>query len=149
VAFKFQLETVLKHRKRLEEMAQREYAEAQAQVDVELRALEQMYDRMDEVRDEISKAQASHSTSKIEFIRQMETFLGGHKILIERKRAQVRELLMVAEEKQEALIAAAKERKVLTKLKDKRLAEYREWLNQVEIKISDDQTTMTRARKAR
>lgn len=149
MGFKFQLETVLKYRKRLEEIAQREYAEAQAQVDEVLRKLEQMYQRMDEVREEIAKAQSGHDASKIEFIRQMESFLTGHKILIERQREHARDLLMVAEEKQEILIAAAKERKVLVKLKEKRQAEYQNWRNQIEIRLADDQTTMSRGRARR
>jgi flagellar FliJ protein len=147
VGFKFQLETVLKYRKRVEEMAQREFAEAQAAVNKVLEELEKMYQRMDEVRVEISQALAGKEPNKIEFVRQMEGFLVGHKILIEKQRQEARTLLMVAEEKQELLIAAAKERKVLVKLKDKRLAEYREWLNRLEVKMADDQTTMTRGRR--
>jgi len=144
--FKFPLETVLKHRKRLEEMAQREFAEAQANVDAVLRSLEEMYRRMDEVREEILGLQKSGDPDRIEKICQMEGFLTGHKIRIEMKRQEARKLLVIVEEKQELLILAAKERKVMVKLKEKRQNEYREWLNYTEAQLADDQTSMTRAR---
>jgi flagellar protein FliJ len=145
MAFKFGLETVLKHRKRLEEAAQREFAEAQAAVDAVLQRIEAMYKRSDEVREEILAAQADGSFQKIQEVREMESFLGGHKLRIEALRLEARQLLMVAEEKQEALIEAAREKKILVKLREKRLAEYREWLRQVEIKELDDLTQTRRA----
>jgi len=46
---------------------------------------------------------------------------------------------MVAEQKQEALIHAAREKKILVKLKDKRLQEYKAWLLKMEAKELDDQ----------
>jgi len=139
VAFRFGLDSVLKHRKRLEEIAQKEFATAQAAVDATLRRLEDMYQRMDEVREEISQAEAN---SRLEHVRDMEHFLYGHRIRIENVRKEARELLQVAEQKQEALILAAREKKVLVKLKEKRLHEYREWLNRIEAKNQDDQTMM-------
>jgi flagellar FliJ protein len=145
MAFRFGLESVLKHRKRLEEVAQREFAEAQAAVDECLMRIDAMYTRMDEVREEIHDAQNDGSAARIEQVREMESFLGGHKIRIEALRLEARRLLQIAEEKQELLIEAAKEKKILVKLREKRLAEYREWLKQVEAKELDDLTMVRRA----
>jgi flagellar FliJ protein len=145
VAFKFGLESVLKHRKRLEDIAQREFAEAQASVDDVLRRLEEMYRRMDEVREEIRRVQSTGHKEAIAEICAMEQFLMGQKIRIESVRQEARQLLQVAEEKQEALVAAAREKKVLVKLKEKRMAEYRQWLERVEAKMLDDQAMMARA----
>ncbi|MGZ3721477.1 MAG: flagellar export protein FliJ [Bdellovibrionales bacterium] len=142
MAFRFGLEAVLKHRKRLEDEAQREFAIAQNAVDAILRKLEDMYTRMDEVREEIAAAQRHANLNEV---RDMETFIGGHKIRIEAVRLEARELLRVAEEKQEALILAAQEKKVLVKLKEKRLVEYKDWLNRIEAKNADDQTQMRQA----
>lgn len=140
MAFKFGLENVLKHRKRLEEIAQREFAEAQANVDTLLRKIEDMYHRLDEVREEILAAQKSGSAAKLLEIREMELFMGGQKIRIEALRQEARILLQVAEEKQELLIAAARDRKMLVKLKEKKQIEYRDWLKTVEQKELDDMT---------
>lgn len=145
--FRFGLESVLKHRKRLEEVAQREFAEAQGAVDECLGEIERMYQRMDEVREEIMSAARIGTPSKLEEIREMETFITGHKIRIERLRLKARELLQVAEEKHEALIVAARERKIMTKLKEKRFAEYQVWLKQVEAKALDDVTMVRTARR--
>lgn len=145
MAFRFALESVLKHRKRLEEVAQREFAEAQAAVDECLRRIEAMYTRMDEVREEILAAQVDGSVRRIEEVREMESFLGGHKIRVEALRQEARRLLEIAEEKQEALIEAAREKKILAKLREKRMLEYREWLRQMETKELDDITMVRRA----
>lgn len=145
MVFKFGLDSVLKHRKRLEEVAQREFAEAQAAVDAVLARLEEMYKRMDEVREEIQSIQLSNRADKIEQIRGMEFFINGQKARIEQVRQEARTLLQVAEAKQEDLIYAAREKKVLVKLKEKRWAEYREWRERIEAKMMDDQSMMARA----
>jgi flagellar export protein FliJ len=75
----------------------------------------------------------------------MEQFLTGHKKRIEEVRLHVRALIEAAEVKQETLILAAREKKILVKLKEKRLTEHQLWLQQVEAKLSDDQTSMARA----
>ena len=142
MAFKFNLETVLKHRTRLEEAAQREFAEAQQAVDQILNKIESMYTRLDEVREQIAQIQTKGQGDKISEIREMESFIFGHKIRIDQERLKARELMIVAEEKQEALILAAREKKVLVKLKDKRLVEFKEWLNRMEAKELDDQTSV-------
>ena len=129
MAFRFGLEPVLKHRKRLEEIAQREFAEAQAAVEAALKQIEDMYARLDQVRVEISQAEKS---GRLAEVREMEGFIQGHKVRIETVR-------------QEALITAAQEKKVLVKLKEKRLNEYKEWIKKIEAKNMDDQTMMRQA----
>lgn len=149
MAFRFGLETVLKHRHRIEEVAQREFADAQAAVDQCLSEIEAMYRRLDEVREEILAAQQRGSASELEMIREMETFVTGQKVRIERLRLKARDLLIVAEEKHEALITAAQERKVMVKLKEKRFAEYKTWLARMEAKELDDVVSVRTARRKR
>jgi len=146
MAFRFQLETVLKHRKRLEELAQREFAEAQLAVNKCLQMIEEMYRRSDEVRESIAKTQLEGTASGVEEIRSMELFLQGHRKRIEEMRLRARELMNVAEEKQERLIAAAQDRKLLDKLKEKKRLAYNEWLKQMESKNLDDLTMVRTAR---
>ncbi len=149
MAFRFGLNTVLKHRQRMEDVAQREYAEAQAAVDECLRLIEAMYQRMDEVREDILQAQRKGDGHHLQQIVDMESFLNGQKIRIERLRLQARELLIVAEQKHEVLIEAAREKKILVKLKEKRFSEYKERLNRLEYKEMDDLTNMRTARRKR
>lgn len=147
MAFRFGLNTVLKHRQRVEEIAQREFVEAQTAVDECLNAIEAMYQRMDEVREEISAAQRKGDAHHLQQILEMEKFLDGQKIRVERMRLKARELLVIAEEKHEALIEAAREKKILAKLKEKRFAEYKERLSRIEYKEMDDLTNMRTARR--
>lgn len=145
MAFRFGLETVLKHRKRLEDAAQREYAEAQQAVNDVLAAIEQMYVRMDEVREEIAAAQKVGTREKVAEVVACEQFLNGLKIHIEARRLEARQLMVVAEEKQELLIAAARDKKILMKLKERRQNEYRERLRRIEAKELDDITMVRQA----
>ena len=140
MGFKFGLQAVLKHRTRMEEVAQREFFEAQRAVDEILKRIEEMYRRMDEVREEIHAAQVEGSARKLEEVRSMEEFLINHRRRIDQTRLEARELMEVAEEKQEALIIAAREKKILVKLRERRLQEYRDWLNRMEAKELDDLT---------
>jgi flagellar FliJ protein len=64
-------------------------------------------------------------------------------VRIEQERLEARRLMVIAEEKHEILIGAARDRKILDKLKEKRRLQYQEWLKQLEAKQLDDQT-MTR-----
>lgn len=142
MGFKFNLESVLKHRQRLEEEAQREFAEAQRAVNEILQKIESMYNRMDEVREEIAAAQKSGTAQALEQVRNMEEFLVSFKKQIEATRLQARELMAAAEERQEKLIFAAQEKKVLAKLKERREAEHREHVSRIEAKELDDLTTI-------
>lgn len=147
MAFRFGLEAVLKHRGRLEDVARREFMEAQNAVDECLRAIEAMYKRLDEVREEIAQAQKSGSSEKIQEILDMETFIKGQNIRIETLRLHARELLSIAETKQEALVEAAREKKILVKLKEKRQKDYRERKDRIEAKELDDMTNIRQARR--
>lgn len=145
MAFRFNLEVVLQQRGRAEEFAQREFAEAQGAVDEVLRLIEGMYQRMDEAREEISAALVRGTAAALEEVRSLEEFLIAQRRRIEYARLRARELMTVAEEKQEALIHAAREKKVLVKLKEKRQKEYRENVARIEANELDDMTTMRRA----
>jgi flagellar FliJ protein len=142
MAYRFALETVLKHRKRLEEIAQRDYAEAQHAVELTLQRLEEMYRRQDEVREEIARLEAIGGKESLDFIRTMQAFITGHKIRIEIVRLEARTLLQKAEQMQELLIAAAQDKKVLAKLKEKRAKEFSEHMGKLEAKAMDEMTMM-------
>jgi flagellar FliJ protein len=149
MAFRFNLESVLKHRHRLEEMAQREFAEAQQALNEILLKIEGMYRRLDEAREEIAAAERVGGPRQIEEIRALEQFMGGFRRRIDETRLRARELMAATEEKQEALIAAAREKKILIKLRERRLHEYRERLGRIEAKELDDMTMIRQARGKR
>jgi flagellar export protein FliJ len=108
--------------------------------------IEEMYQSMDETRSAISQAQTLGNVHDLERIRGMEQFLIGQKIRIEKKRAEARELLAIAEQKQDALIHAAQERKIMDNLKERRRVQYVEKMKMLETKELDDLTMVRQAR---
>lgn len=142
--FIFSLESVLKHRRRLEDQAKREYLEAKHAVDTLLGEINEMYLRIDQTREAIHQETLGHSTApRLEFL---SAFIEGQKVKIETARKKARELLAIAEEKQELLIHAQKEKKVLEKLKDRRWLEFKKDRRHREIKQLDEIVTMRSGR---
>jgi flagellar FliJ protein len=141
MSFKFTLEPLMKHRKRLEEDAQREFFKARSAVDEALRKINSLYESIDHARRQIQLLQKSGGQS-IAAITQHEEFIVGAQIRIERERKVARELMMVAEEKHQLLLEAAKEFKSIEKLKERRHRQYLEDKKKQELKIIDQTVTM-------
>ena len=138
--FKFSYQQLLEYRKRLEDLAQRDYAVAQKDVDSAVVELERMYQQIDDSRQrarmlEVKGGKQAPSLALID------DFINKHKIRIEMQRKKIREFQYVAETKQQALVIAAKEYKILEKLKEKRLIEYKEILKKRELKNVDELVT--------
>ena len=145
--FKFGFETLLKHRKRIEEEKQRDYFQAKQAVDEVLGRINGMYKSLDQTRDEIQKIQMGRDAN-IEAIKQREEYIDGLKIKIEAERHIARELMMVAEEKLQVLMEAVKEFKSLEKLKERKFQEHRRAVKKKELKSVDEMVTMRHKRGA-
>src|ERR1700728_5414416 len=116
--FVFSYESLLDHRKLEEEVARRDFYEAQTNLDEQKAIYKELYTRLHEIENESSEMQAALSVP-IEELRERDEFLAGQKIKIQRQREVVINHTTIAEGKQEILINAAKERKILDKLKEK------------------------------
>ena len=125
MGFKFRLESLLKLRKRKEESAQIEYILARKAVDNSSDKINKMYSEIDHSRIEIFNHQNSNGQHK-EMILHLESYIEGLKTKIELERNVLRQLIMEAEEKQFLLSEASKEFKILDKLKEKKLNQYKE-----------------------
>lgn len=145
--FRFAFETLLKHRKRIEEEKQRDYHQAKQAVDEVLGRINGMYQSLDQTRAEIQEIQTGGSTS-IETIVQREEYIEGLKIKIESERQVARQLMMVAEEKLQILMEAVKEFKSLEKLKERKHQEHRREAKKKELKSVDEMVTMRHKRGA-
>jgi flagellar FliJ protein len=137
--FEFTLETVLKYRTRLEEQAQQAYYEAKRSADDLLLEIKQMYQHLDEARIEIQRELVAQTSSAR--LQVLETFIAGQKIKIEMARKEVRQRLVLVEEKQDLLIAATREKMALAKLKERRWAEFKKMKLRKETKILDEMVT--------
>lgn len=148
MAFNFRFEFLLNHRLRLEEMAQKDYMEAKAKLDDCLAGIQKMYTSIDESRGRIAQMQKD-GQSVICRIQEEELFMAGQAVRIDRERQKARELMIVAEEKQELLLEAAKNRKMIEVLKDKKAQAYKKDMRLREAKQLDDLVVMRQARKER
>ncbi|OQW50228.1 MAG: hypothetical protein A4S09_00085 [Proteobacteria bacterium SG_bin7] len=117
--FKFRLETLRKHRKNLEELARRDFANAKDRSDQILKQIDNFYDDDDKAR-EYAGAVVRDETTDPGFLQLSSEFIERNKIRIEQKKMEFREALVVTEDKQQVLVEAARETKVLDKLKEKK-----------------------------
>ena len=140
MAFRFPLESILKHRKRQEELAQREFIEARTQLEECLSGIDRMYRKIDETRLLIAEAQTSRAPRAMDFVWTSELLIEAEKMRIHKERLLARDLIRVLEEKEERLLVCLHERKIMEKLKDRRLEEYKEWMARFEQKELDDLT---------
>ena len=139
--FKFRLETLKKQRKVAQDLAQREYAEAQKAVQDQLGHIQAMYESSDKTRMDNEQLQFQGGACA-DRLRMNEEYIEGLKIKIQRARQKARELMQVAEEKLEILSEKRKDLKILEKLKENREAEHKKEYKKKEAKALDDITSM-------
>ncbi len=138
--FKFSYQQLLEYRKRLEELAQRDYLLAQKNVDQAEIELEHMYQQIDDSRQRAGMLEAKGG-KQAPSLALIDDFINKHKIRIELQRKKIREFYQVAELKQQALVMAAKEYKILERLREKRLLEHHDILKKRENKSVDELVT--------
>ena len=139
--FTFAFEKLLKHKHTLEDMAHRDWATAQRAVDEALKQIESYFVQIEEARTRNSRLELGGQASGPQ-LAQTDEFIKGQKLRIEFARVKARQLMTVAEEKHEALIEAAKERKTLERLRERRLEDYKLKRKKMELKSVDDMVTM-------
>lgn len=143
--FKFKFAPVEKHRKILMDLARKEYLDAQAAVDEKLNEIKSYYESIDQARERAAEAQVTGGKPQGE-LWQLENFVLGQGVRIERARIEARGLMAAAEEKHEILVEKVKEHKVMLKLRDKHLEEFKRNQKKLMAKRDDDQMVMRRSR---
>jgi flagellar export protein FliJ len=144
--FRFPYKKLMEVRKREEEIAMRDFLEARSLLDQANATLRSMYDSIDEARSKaVSTAhQGGAISQQLEVIDQ---FIKGQKFRILKQREQVRSLLTLVEQKQEVLVKAAQEYKILEKLKEKLLLAHQQKVARIEVKEIDDLVVMRHQRE--
>lgn len=141
MAYKFPLEALLKHRSRLEDLARKDYFMAQSEADESMQKIEGYWKAISDARS-LRANKESMGGKSVHLLAEVESFISGSKVKIDREQKRLRELLMVVEEKKEILVEAAKEHKIIQKLKEKKAAIYRKKKKAKELKNNDDIVTM-------
>lgn len=144
--FRFRLEKVLVHRRRLEDEAKRVYLAAKAATETAMGELEKLYQQIDDARSRghqlmtgSAPVQSSYATP---ILQHTDLFIGGQKIRIENQRKKIRELKGEEERLQDLLAEAARERKAMEKLREKHLQEFRTEQSRRESEEADDLSVM-------
>lgn len=122
--FHFPLQKVLEHRKILEDLAQREFREAQSiliQAENDLRVLS---DDLHESRLEAGRIQESGGSGAPERLKQIHGFGVLQEIRIKRQQAKVAEAVKLVEEKREILREKAIDHKIMERLKERKREEF-------------------------
>ncbi|MDX9731480.1 MAG: flagellar export protein FliJ [Bdellovibrionales bacterium] len=149
--FRFRLQKVLEHRQRLEDEAKRDYLKARAATEDALTKLRSMYQAIDDSRTRAQGIQLKENGSALsgvlrmsqsDRLQEIELFIRGQGVRIERHKEAIRSLKIEEEEKQEALVRAAREKKTLEKLREKKLQEFKEEQERREQAEADDLAVM-------
>ena len=139
--FKFPLQTVVRHRKIIEDLAQKDFMEAQANLNVEIQKLEKMQSDLHESHlrtGDLQKAGGQQGPALI----QIHEFKKGQDVRIERQRYKIQEFEKIVEDKREILRQAALEYKIIEKFKEKKFEEYKFNRNIEEQNEADEQSIL-------
>ncbi len=136
MAEKFKLQTLLKYRKTLEDQAQQRLAEL-------LNAEAQMVQQQGEICAKVEKLtrqleEKQRSGLSVLELRLYEDQIVYHRQRSEQLRRQLEELALLIDQRRGELVAAARERKMIEKLKEKQLAEYLSTLDRKERILLDE-----------
>ena len=124
-----------------EDFAQKAYIEAKERLDLVLADINSMYASIDNARVQMSRVHLKGGVCKNELV-DIEAFIKGQKVKIEREKIKVRELMIVQEEKYEELLQASMEYKAIEKLKERREHEHKLRVKKREAKENDEIATM-------
>jgi flagellar FliJ protein len=121
--FRFNLEKVLQHRQILEDLAQKDFQEAQAHLNQEIEKLEKMTKAVLDARDEAYRLQ-SEGGNKTPALIQIDEFIRGQDVRKERQHERIKECERLVESYREILRQRAIETKIMKELKEKKRTEF-------------------------
>ena len=145
MAFKFKFDALQRHRKTLRDLAQRDFADAQAEASKQMQYIESLFVQIDKANEKSVEIRNSVPVD-LEQLKGIEEFINLQNIKIEMEREKARELLSIMEEKQEILVEKAKEYKVVELLREKEHKKYLDKVKMIEAKEMDDMNLMRSSR---
>lgn len=150
--FKFKLETVLKERKRIEDLRLREWTLAQRilmNMVGELTALEKRFAEVVGEATLIGGPLPRAAENHVGMITTTESFIQGTKLRIGWKKQDIGRAEKLTEKKRGEYVRASQKRKALEKLKERRLAQHKSAARKQEIRALDDIYIMNGAARRR
>ncbi len=139
--FKFGLEKVLRQRELQESLAQRDFAEAQNLLNDEIAKLQSMTQtKEDSIRQRNELVQNTQTWGVS--VQQINQFLTGQDVRIKQQNQRLSEFEKVVEAKREILRKASVEVKIIEKLKEKKLEEFKREFDRKEQNEIDELTAL-------
>jgi flagellar FliJ protein len=138
--FRFRLQSVLDQRQKKEDILKKELAEKKMLFEREKAVLEQLKSRLSNIRQEFCdkqkvKIEAHEAAAYSLYFDRVERE-------IEFQLIKLTEIASEVKKAQERLLEAAKDKKIIEKLYDKQLAEYRQEMNRTEQALIDEISTV-------
>jgi flagellar FliJ protein len=146
MSFKFPFETLARERTSRRNEAEREYRISQSKVYEQTQVLNEqkgLYNSAVEQLHSVRKGEGKLSSSLVA----LDDFISGQKVRIQNQIKMVKGLEEIAEQKRLVLVEAAKEVKVLEKLREKRYNEYKIKMRKREAKLLDEIAIMQTVRR--
>lgn len=140
--FKFKLEKVLVHRKILENIAQKDFQEAQAACNLQIDVLNRLRLEKSDARKRAFSDQSQTGGQVLESLKQVHDFIQLQDIRIEKQIKTIAECEKLVEARREVLRQKAMDTKIIEKLKEKKKQQYLEEERISEQKESDDNSSM-------
>lgn len=135
--FRFPFEKILAHRISVEEIARRDWLLAKAAVEEAEAGLKRMFDEIIQAHTRAGLLVRGGGRPGPD-LQQIDSFLGGQRVRVELQRRKIRDLLARLEEQQERLTEAARDRKTMERLKERRLAQFKLKAKKQELKAVDE-----------
>lgn len=139
--FKFNLETLRKHRKVVEDIAQRDFSLAQFEYNEAVAKKEQMIESIHQARNQITNGLKNKDLGT-EYLRQIEAFIKGTEVKVQRQTQVILQKEKKVEEQREILRLKAIDYKIIDKLRDNKKAEFNSEMKKKEQILVDELVTM-------
>ena len=143
--FKFPLQKVLEHRKVLEDIAQKDLQEVVAILVEAKNLLISLQDQRRSAFDSAFQAQHSKSGQTSEQLKQINGFIVGQKVHIERQKAKIQEIENRVEELREILREKAVDYKIIERLRERKKTEFNEEVAKKDQKEMDEIAILRKA----
>jgi flagellar FliJ protein len=144
--FRFGLEKVLGYRKVIEDLAQRDYSEAQSHLNSEIQVLEELKAKKHEAFENRYQRQVQGGAQS-EALSQVHDFLKGQDLRIKIQSKKVQDIEKQVEELRSVLREKAVDTKIMVGLKERKQDDFRTEQKKIEQKKLDDIATTQRRRK--
>lgn len=140
--FKFKLDKVLRHRKILEDLAQKDFQEVLAEYNKQVSFLEKMREEKNDARRRSYEMQAQTGGQVSETLKQIHDFIVLQDIRIEKQVKVIADCEKLVEAKREILRQKAMDTKIIKRLEEKKREQFNDEQRKNEQKELDEISTM-------